>query len=376
MLFPRCMGQVLSGVERERVNMATKVGFVLTRMQKTPVGGYKVVYQYANYLAVCGYDVTIYYESSDVGESFTRLPRMAKRMVAKQWVKEGPMWFPLSKSVKQKAIFGIDDKQIDDGDAIVATAVRTAQGVASLSSTKGCKLYLIQDYEVWGDYSEEAVKATYALGMTNMVISEWLGDIVREACGTQPILMPDGIDHSIFCPDDAIAREEHTVALLYSENPWKGCKDAIAALRLAKQQIPDLRVELFGGPARPEGLPEWFAYTQNASQEQLHVIYNRSSVVLCASVDEGFGLTGLEGMSCGCALVSTAYPGVYVYADESCALLSKQQDPEALAENLVRMLTDDELRARYSSAALERASEYDLEKSCEKFKRVVDGKEV
>lgn len=356
--------------------MTIKVGFVLTRMQKTPVGGYKVVYQYANYLAACGYDVTIYYESSNVGESFTKLPRVAKRMVAKQWVKEGPVWFPLSKLVKQKAIFGIDDKQIEDGDAIVATAIRTAEGVAALLPAKGRKLYLIQDYEAWGDFSEEDVKASYALGMKNMVISEWLGDIVHDACGEKPILMPDGIDHAIFCPDDGITREGHTVALLYSENPWKGCKDAIAALKLAKQRIPDLHVEAFGGPERPDDLPEWFAYTQNATQEQLHEIYNKSSVILCASVDEGFGLTGLEGMSCGCALVSTAYPGVYVYADESCALLSKQQDPEALAENLARVLTDDALCERYAAAALERAAEFDLEKSCEKFRRVVDGRDA
>lgn len=66
---------------------------------------------------------------------------------------------------------------------------------------------------------------------------------------------------------------------------------------------------------------------------------------MCSSINEGYGLTGLEAMACGCALCSSEYPGVYEYAKDGYnALLSPIKNSEALANNVSRIFEDDDLR--------------------------------
>ena len=50
-----------------------KIGFVLPMPTTKIVGGYKVVYEYANYLAQKGNDVTIFY-NSEKGRNSKSLP--------------------------------------------------------------------------------------------------------------------------------------------------------------------------------------------------------------------------------------------------------------------------------------------------------------
>ena len=86
-------------------------------------------------------------------------------------------------------------------------------------------------------------------------------------------------------------------------------------------------------------------YTEQADINQLRGIYNKSSIYVCASRNDGFGLTGAESMACGCALASTAFQGVFEYAkDNENALLSPVNDIDALAENIMTLIDDEQLR--------------------------------
>lgn len=76
-------------------------------------------------------------------------------------------------NVKRKAIWCIENSEIRDGDIIIATLVSTAKAVTSLNSEKGKKFYFIQGFENWYMSNDELYE-TYDLGMSNIVVSNWL----------------------------------------------------------------------------------------------------------------------------------------------------------------------------------------------------------
>lgn len=332
----------------------TRVTFVLPGIARTATGGAKMVFMYSNHLASKGFEVTICFDCQNMLKKY-HLPTFARKTGSQILVRHRPNWFDLDSRVEKHCIFGINEATMPDSDHVVATWVGSARPVAALSAAKGIKHYFIQGYETWGTSAGE-VEDTYRLGMSNIVVSDWLADIVERASGTEPHKVKNPIDGDVFYPTGE-ERRDHAVAVLYHPGEHKGFSDALAALKLARERVPDLEVNIFGGPMRPDWLPEWCHYTCNASQDQLRSIYSRSSVFLCATINEGFALTCPEAMFCGCALVSTDFQGVHEYADAECALLSPVHDPESLSINLVRLLLDPSEARRIATLGNKRARE-------------------
>ena len=100
---------------------------------------------------------------------------------------------------------------------------------------------------------------------------------------------------------------------------------------------------------------------------------NRSEVFICSTIDEGFGLPGLEAMACGCAECSTDYTGVHEYVvDGYNALLSSIRDPQAMADNVSRLFDDDELRNQIVANGIKTGKEKSVDNSYKKFKSVLE----
>ena len=75
-----------------------KVAVALPVPNQKIIGGYKVVYEYTNYLAENGLDVSIIYNSHD-GENAKGLPKFIVMLI--RWVTGtfGPSWFKLSHNI-------------------------------------------------------------------------------------------------------------------------------------------------------------------------------------------------------------------------------------------------------------------------------------
>lgn len=314
------------------------VTFIIPSYSSHPIGGVKVVYEYAERLVEWGFDVTICNLCDSSLERFG-FPEPIRRALCRLATLYFPRWFRLNPKIKKKCIFEISDRTIPDGTDVVATAVETAKPVALLSPESGRKHYLIQDFELWA-MPEFEVRATYRLGMSNIVVSDWLKKLVWKESGVEPTLVKNAIDGNVFYPDRNIKRRPHEVACLYHEGKHKGFQELWEALQIVKQSVPDLTVRAFGGPARPDWFPDWVDYTCGANPDQLRRIYSQSAVFACATINEGFGLTLPESMFCGCALVSTRFQGVWEYANEDCARLSDVHDVKALSKNIVDLLNN------------------------------------
>lgn len=323
-----------------------KVTFCLPHPNfRSPIGGYKIVYEYANRLHKMGFEISIVYCTKNFLRE-KKIPKTLKKAISDFIVMLSPRWFKLNRKIKKYAAYEIEDDEIKDGDIIFATAVTTAEKVAQLSETKGKKFYLIQDYENW-IVGDKKVIASYKLGMRNIVISNWLYKIVkRYSDNVECIINP--IDLNVFKVKYPVSkRNKYCIGLLYHKSEYKGVKYALQALYELKMVYPQLHVIMFGNTEPPAELPEWFEYKRNVSSQRVCDIYNQCSIFLCASIEEGFGLTGLESMACGCAFVTTGYKGVYEYAiDGYNALISPIRDSHALCNNMKSIIENDKLREK------------------------------
>ena len=161
--------------------------------------------------------------------------------------------------------------------------------------------------------------------------------------------IPNGLDFTKFgCDVDPEARNPMRIAMLFSRSlAWKGSFDGLAALALLKQKIPALEAEFFGIDERPVDLPAWITYHHSPAQAELRRIYNRASIFLAPSLSEGWGLPPCEAMMCGAAVVATDIGGHREFCiDGENALLVPAQNPSAMADAVVKLLDDPELRLR------------------------------
>lgn len=75
-------------------------------------------------------------------------------------------------------------------------------------------------------------------------------------------------------------------------------------------------------------------------------------------------------MACGCSVVSTDNGGVNDYAVHGkTALISPPKDPESLAENLLRVLSDDKLRIKLAQAGHQKIQEFTWKKATDELER-------
>lgn len=351
-----------------------KITFVLEGYPKYPVGGIKMVFEYANRFIVRGHEVSIVFDCSAGAKGHQRIPCFFRHLCYNFLVWYYPKWFNLNPKVhKICAYTGINDQEIPNADFVCATAVCTADDVAKLSINKGKKIYFIQGFENWGNWTADAVKETYCLGMKNIVIAKWLEKIVQ-ASGADCVLIPNGIDFDVFNIDIPIAsRKGHTVSMLYHKQAHKGSVYGIAALKKLKERYPDLHATLFGVPKRLDDLPTWIHYIQSATQSQLRQVYNQSKIYLCPSIKEGFGLTGAEAMACGCAYVASDYGGVNEYTtDGRNVLLSPPKDVEGLVEHISYLFDHDDERIKLAQQGYEDIQSLDWNRSVDKFEAVLE----
>lgn len=321
-----------------------RITFFLPNISDNPVGGYKIVYEYANRLTKRGNVVAIIF-LCNFEQRHKFIPVFLQKTIYSNRVKKYPKWFSLDKRVKKICCTKtIDIKSIPDADCVIATAVKTASVVNNLPLSKGKKFYLIQGFEIWSA-DEGFVYSTYKLGMKNIVISNWLKKKV-ESVGAQAFLIHNGIDFSVFNIDVLPEkRTPHSIAMLYHQDECKGSRYGIEVLKILKRKYNDLQATLFGVPDRPHELPKWIRYTQKANEKELRYIYNNAAIFMCSSINDGFGLTGAESMACGCALVSTGYDGVKDYAIHmQNSLLSPVCNVDGVVNNIELLFSDNELR--------------------------------
>ncbi|MCS7230426.1 MAG: glycosyltransferase family 4 protein [Candidatus Kryptonium sp.] len=342
-----------------------------------PIGGYKIMYEYAKRLAQKNYEIIFYYPERlmYLKRSFFRVSlKILLSIFRRPW-----SWYNFgdaSKKIIHKTIPRLRSEHILDSDLIIVTSVETAYEVKILLEGKRISkpvIYFIQHFENW-NVSDEKVKESYNFGFYNVVISKWLGERVKSSGSEVALFLPNAIDVNIFRiivkPED---RDDKTVLMLYHTLSWKGSKEGIEALKILKEEIPDLKASLFGVFPRPKNLPDWINYIRNPKVNDLVNLYNQNAIFLSPSYSEGFSLPSAEAMACGCALVTANSLGVLEYAfnQKNAIVTSSPPNPYELAEAVKKLIDDREKRINFAYEGYRTIREFSWEKNTDEFDKFI-----
>ncbi|MGC9193471.1 MAG: glycosyltransferase family 4 protein [Thermoplasmata archaeon] len=347
------------------------ISFVLPGSAHHPVGGFKVVFEYANKLSELGHIVSVflvadaYYpeKNSSIIKRNIRLAYFYYRKFFKSYLPDH--WFNRNNKVRFFWVLQSHLRKISY-DAIIATSWQTALIVNNLTINRSEKFYLIQHLETWSGSYEKVIN-TWKLPLRKIVISQWLKKFADDL-GEESYYIPNGLDFSAFNIDTSIdSRDNNTVMMLYHKAEWKGTEDGLEALRIVKKLRPDITAVLFGVFSAPK-FETWIHYFKNPSQKKLRALYNSSSIFVSPSWAEGFPLPPCEAMMCGAALVATDIGGHREMAiDHKTALLCPTHSPTQLAQCIIDLLDNPPLRYSIADSAYQHIQQFTWDKSCKKL---------
>lgn len=347
-----------------------KITFVLPGSGCVPIGGFKIVYEYANHLSLRGHQVTVVHPARLLAD----MPWIIGAKAAVRYVQRSiddsyrpDNWFQVDPKVRLMWVWSLKERCIPDADVVIATCWETAEFVNNYSRIKGRHYYLIQHLETWSG-PEEKVYATWKMPLKKIVIAQWLRDIAN-GLNESSVLIPNGLDFQKFRQDSPPEdRSRSQVMMLYHKCDWKGSTDGMEALSIVKRQIPELRATLFGTPPAPPNLPDWIEYHRKPPQTKLRELYNRAAIFLAPSWSEGWSLPSSEAMMCGAALIATDIGGHREYAiHEKTALLSPPKDPNGLAKNLLRLIHDKDFRIQLATQGNQHIQQFTWDRAVDRF---------
>ena len=151
----------------------------------------------------------------------------------------------------------------------------------------------------------------------------------------------------------------------------KGLPTLIAAAALIAERVPDVEFVIAGrdaAQARMEaqcealGVRARFHFLGLQSQAELLQCYAAADVFVLPALTEALGIVFLEAMAAGVAVVGTNVGGIpEIITDGENGLLTPPEDPRALADCIITLLTQPDLRARFVQAGARTLERFSVE---------------
>lgn len=186
-------------------------------------------------------------------------------------------------------------------------------------------------------------------------------------------VVPNGVDLQFFFPRQSRATilrrlglnpDARIILYLGGFRPLKGPIFLIEAVRRIRKKFEDLKVVFVGNPKHP--LERRYVRSTLKLIKQLEVenmicvikqipfgrmseYYSAADALVVPSIYEALGKVALEAMACGTPVIASAVGGLtQLISDDKTGILVRPGDPDELAEAIVRIVTDDDLRKKLS----------------------------
>lgn len=245
--------------------------------------------------------------------------------------------------------------QVVDSDALVATNWMTAYAVRALANTAQ-KFYLVQDLEHYfhaaGSLAEFA-KDTYRWGFQGITLGNWIAEVLESEFAMPCSPFGFSYDRKIYTCKSDLRRSGPKKRLLFYARPnteRRGFELGVLALSLVAKRRPEIEVVLVGFPPRKMRFPFSATLTGIVSPEELATWYQKCDIALVLS-HTNLSMLPLELMASGCAVVSNTGRNVeWLLNDEVCQLA--HPSPLSLAEAILELLEDDQLRLKKVAAGI------------------------
>jgi len=342
-------------------------------------GGVKVILEHANRLAQRGHAITLIYpyilpQQANIPTIVMGYLKKIRRKILHLAKYPEVDWFHVEPTIKIMRVMTLTASSIPNADITIATANETADWLNTYPDSKGKKFYLIQAYENWSR-PIDLVDATWKMPLQKIVIASWMKDFAQKKFGENVAgVVLNGVDTTTFyCQNSSRPNNPIKVLMMYHKMPKKGIDDGLAAFQIAKQSHPNITLEMFGAYHLPPAIKKVVTnYYYRPSINLLRQLYSNADIFLWPSREEGFGLPPLEAMACGAAVLSTDTGAIRDYAvDNISTLIVPPNQPDLLAQKLIQLIDNSDLRLSLGQAASEMAKKFDWEESTTQLENIL-----
>lgn len=174
----------------------------------------------------------------------------------------------------------------------------------------------------------------------------------------------NGVNTQKFIPlESSKDTQKPTIVCMSRIDIFKDIICTIKAVKLVKEQIPNVRCLIYGGSkdlsysqrcldeVNNLGLDETVSFMGPTKEPES--AYNLGDVVVMSSVTEGFPFSIIEAMACKKTVIASEVGGV-AEALKDCGVLVRPRQPSDLANAIIRLLKSPKLRDYYGKKAFDK----------------------
>ena len=229
--------------------------------------------------------------------------------------------------------------------------------------------------------SELFVPSVYKNTQMAVVSESTRQELVQKGFNERNIsIVPNAVDTTLYRVLEPEPREL-IVGHLGRLKRYKSVEHLLEAFKIVRIEMPEAILSIVGDGDHRAALEQKTRELQidsavrfmgQVSEEEKVRLLNRMTVAVNCSAKEGWGLTVIEANACGVPVVASDVPGLRdAVLDERTGLLYDYGNIEQLAEKILLVLRDQQLRKRLSGEAVRWASSFTWEDSAGKMLAVL-----
>ncbi len=341
-----------------------------------PTGGTRVLCEIINRLSKRGHDVSITTINKEIPfplepkinriqtDKLSRLLRLGVAGVDKF------LGFPVSvDDVLSKKMA----KVMPDCDINVAHSIIDA--IHIFRSEKGIPFHHMQHLEelIFQDqYGKSKAKEVAANPLINKIVNSiWLKNQMKEKYGYDSPVVNPAIDHSVFYPREVEKNANKMRILCFGKQErWKGFPEALRAMEIVMKKRKGIEFVVYGSRQPLYESNVRYTFVKFPSDDELARLYSSADIVICPSWYESFPLPPLEAMACGAPVITTRYGTEdYAFHEKNC-LVFPPKNSNALANAVLRLLADEDLRGRFKKEGPKTAKQFTWDETLDKVEKL------
>lgn len=216
--------------------------------------------------------------------------------------------------------------------------------------------------------SAQWVKPSMTRASRLVVPSGFLQQVFNEE-GLLSTVIPNIIDLELFHPpSQPPSGSAFTLVITRNLEPIYGLATAIRAIALVRGQVPQIQLKIAGsGPQGAElkrlvsslGLEKEVVFLGRLDRTEIVDLYHSANGMLNPTRVDNMPNSVLEALACGLPVISTNVGGVpYIVQDEQTALLVAPDNEQEMAQAIVRLSEDGDLRRQLSERGRREVAQY------------------
>lgn len=327
-------------------------------------GGHRNIYRIVHYLAMQGYNVTIYIDPQDLDNP----DYIRSGIDAQEKIKNN--FFDLECSV----VYGID--KIEKCDVLFATHYESAYIVQKNEKKAKLCCYFIQDYECYFNpmsYAYLRAYNTYLMGFYPITSGPWpLRLLKRDFNVTKGDYFRFPINRNIYYT----TKEKKKQRIVFFAKPYmpRRCYQlGVEALEIVKNKHPEWEIVFYGSNSEDyQNIP--FQFTNKGlvgTIEELADLYRSSSIGLAFSTTNP-SLVPYEMMACGVGVVDLDFNDSVVSYESKKNISLAKPIPEDVAKKVIDLIENGEKLKLQVENSLKLCDKFPTEKGmCEKIEKII-----